>query len=163
MKISRKAKNANVQHISVSIEQSQDEPKPALRTSVFDRLNHSQPRILALDHISDQDRTSVFKRLNTPTPQISVFERLSKPKKQSNMASSHLRQSTLGKLEETKKPSRKRKTMPNKEKLDSLAEKDNVRSSISSRMKCQATLEVDTKGQLKVRRRTIIHTGQSSS
>ncbi|KAM1292029.1 hypothetical protein ACFX13_019380 [Malus domestica] len=88
VKISRKTKNTSVRHISVSVEQSQDESKPAPQTSVFDMLNRSKPKISALDRIGDQDRTSVFKRLNTPTPQRSVFEMLSKPKKQSNMASS---------------------------------------------------------------------------
>ncbi|KAM1563344.1 hypothetical protein ACFX10_037773 [Malus domestica] len=52
--------------------------------------------------------------------------------------------------------------MPKEEKLDGLAEKDNIGSSIPSRMKRQATLEVDIKGQLKVKKLTIIHTGQSS-
>ncbi|KAM2638166.1 hypothetical protein EV1_022574 [Malus domestica] len=32
-----------------------EEPKPAPRTSVFDRLNHSKPRISALDRISGRD------------------------------------------------------------------------------------------------------------
>ncbi|KAM2657598.1 hypothetical protein EV1_012940 [Malus domestica] len=97
-----------------------------------------------------------------PTPQRSVFERLSKPKKQSGTARSLPQQSALDRLEETKKPSRNRKTTPKGEKLDSLAGKDDVQSLIPSRMKRQATLEVDTKGPLKVRRRTIIYTGQSS-
>ncbi|KAM2064856.1 hypothetical protein ACFX16_028201 [Malus domestica] len=48
------------------------------------------------------------------------------------------------------------------EKLDGLARKYDVRSSIPSRMKRQAILEVDTIGSLKVRMCTIIHTGQSS-
>ncbi|KAM1621912.1 hypothetical protein ACFXTN_018692 [Malus domestica] len=47
--------------------------------------------------------------------------------------------------------------MPNEEKLDSLAEKYDVQSSIPLRMKHQATLEVDTRRQLKVKRHTIIH------
>ncbi|KAM1120579.1 hypothetical protein ACFX19_002401 [Malus domestica] len=51
---------------------------------------------------------------------------------------------------------------PKEEKLDGMARKDDVRSSIHSRMKRQAILEVDTIGSLKVRRRTVIHTGQSS-
>ncbi|KAM1337739.1 hypothetical protein ACFX2H_041533 [Malus domestica] len=63
-----------------------EEPKPTPRTSVFERLNYSKPRIAALDHINGRDQTSVFKRLETPTPQRSVFERLSKPKKQSGTA-----------------------------------------------------------------------------
>ena len=137
-------------------------PKPAPRTSVFDRLSYSKLRISAFDRIGSQDRTSVFKRLSTPTPQSSVFERLSKPKKQSGTASSPPRRSALDKLEESKKPSRKRKTTPEEEKLDRLAEKCDVQSLIPSRMKRQVILEVDTKGPLKVRRRTIVHTGQSS-
>ncbi|KAM2122480.1 hypothetical protein ACFX1Q_020148 [Malus domestica] len=51
VKISRKAKNASAQHISMSIEQNQEEPKPAPRTSVFDQLNRSKPKVLALDRI----------------------------------------------------------------------------------------------------------------
>ncbi|KAM2618403.1 hypothetical protein TB1_034688 [Malus domestica] len=97
-----------------------------------------------------------------PTPQRSVFERLSKPKKQSGRTRSHPQRLALDRLEETKKPSRNRKTTPKEEKLDSLAGKDNVQSLIPSRMKRQAALEVDTKGPLKVRWRTIIYAGQSS-
>ncbi|KAM1717050.1 hypothetical protein ACFX11_024941 [Malus domestica] len=97
-----------------------------------------------------------------PTLQRSVFERLSKPKKQSGTARSPPQRSAADRLEETKKPSRNRKTTPKEEKLDSLVGKDNVQSLISSRMKRQAALEVDTKGPLKVRRRTITYTDQSS-
>ncbi|KAM1526071.1 hypothetical protein ACFX10_010455 [Malus domestica] len=139
-----------------------DKPKPAPRTSVFERLNYSKPRIAALDRISGRYQNSVFKRLETPTPQRSVFERLSKPKKQSGTARSPPQRSALDRREETKKPSRNRKTTPKGDKLDSLAGKDDVQSLIPSRMKRQSTLEVDTKGPLKVRRRTIIYTGQSS-
>ncbi|KAM1294746.1 hypothetical protein TB2_014432 [Malus domestica] len=139
-----------------------EEPKPAPRTSVFERLNYSKPRISALDGISGRDQISVFKRLETPTPQRSVFERLSKPKKQNGIARFPPQRSALDRLEETKKPSRNRKTTPKGKKLDSLARKDDVQSLIPSRMKRQATLEVDTKGPLKVRRRTIIYTGQPS-
>ncbi|KAM1444583.1 hypothetical protein ACFX2I_040716 [Malus domestica] len=138
VKISRKTKNASAQHISVSVEQNQEEPKPAPRTSVFDRLNCSKPRISTLDCIGDQEQTSVFKRLNMPTPQSSVFKRLSKPKKQSNTVSFPPRRSALERLVKTK-TYRKRKTMPNEEKLDGLVEKDNVRSLIPLRMKHQAT------------------------
>ncbi|KAM1462790.1 hypothetical protein ACFXTO_047781 [Malus domestica] len=162
MKISSKAKNASTQHISMSVEQNQDEPKFTLWTSVFDRMNRSRPRISALDCIGGQDQTSVFKKLNTLTSQSSVFERLSKPKKRSNTASSPPRWSALERLEDNKKPSRKREMTPKEEKLDGLARKDDVRSSIPSRMKSQAILEVDTIGSLKVRRHIIIHTGQSS-
>ncbi|KAM1100240.1 hypothetical protein ACFX1X_006833 [Malus domestica] len=81
VKISSKAKNASTQHISVSIEQDQEEPKSAPRTSVFDRMNRSRPRTSALNLIGGQNRTSVFKKLNMPISQSSVFERLSKPKK----------------------------------------------------------------------------------
>ncbi|KAM1132693.1 hypothetical protein ACFX19_047758 [Malus domestica] len=139
-----------------------EEPKPTPRTLVFDMLNHSKPRISALDRISGRNRTSVFKRLKMPTPQRSVFKRLSKPKKQSGTARSSPQQSAADRLEETKKSSRNRKTTLKGEKLDSLARKDDVQSLIPSRMKRQATLEVDTKGPLKVRRRTIIYTSQSS-
>ncbi|XP_050125816.1 uncharacterized protein LOC126603114 [Malus sylvestris] len=88
VKISSQAKNASTQHISVSIEQDQKEPKSTPRTPVFDRMNRLRPRTSALDHIGGQNRTSVFKRLNRPTSRSSIFERLSKPNKQSNTASS---------------------------------------------------------------------------
>ncbi|KAM1535827.1 hypothetical protein ACFX1Z_014791 [Malus domestica] len=136
VKISSKAKNASAQHISVSIIQDKEEPQPAPRTSVFDRMNCSKPRVSAPKLIGGQNKTSVFKRLNTS----SVMERLG----------------------EAKEPSKRRKMTPEVEEIDRLAEKDDVRSSIPSRMKRQAILEVNTVGSLKVERRTIIHTGQSS-
>ncbi|KAM1794419.1 hypothetical protein ACFX11_034898 [Malus domestica] len=51
VKILSKTKNANTQHISMSVEQNQEEPKSAPRTSVFDRMNRSKPRILAFNSI----------------------------------------------------------------------------------------------------------------
>ncbi|KAM1365309.1 hypothetical protein ACFX2F_043747 [Malus domestica] len=51
VKISNKVKTISAQHISVSVERNQEEPKPTPRTSVFDRLNHSKPRISAFDRI----------------------------------------------------------------------------------------------------------------
>ena len=125
-------------------------------------MNRLRPRTSALNRIGGQNRTSVFKRLNMPTSQSSIFERLSKPKKQSNTASSPPRRSALERLEDNKKFSRNRETMSKEEKLDRLAEKGDIRSSIPSRMKRQAILEVDANGPLIVRRRTIIRTRQSS-
>ncbi|KAM2599740.1 hypothetical protein TB2_038112 [Malus domestica] len=162
VKISSQTKNASTQHISVSMEQDQEEPKSTSRTPVFDRMNRSRPRTLALDHIGGQNRTSVFKRLNRPTSRSSIFERLSKPNKQSNTASSPPRQSALERLEDNMKFSGNRETTSKEEKLDRLAGKGDIRSSIPSRMKRQAILEVDANGPLIVRRRTIIHTGQSA-
>ncbi|KAM2901555.1 hypothetical protein FF1_007532 [Malus domestica] len=118
--------------------------------SVFDRINRSRPRVSALKLIGGQNRTSVFKRLNTSVSRSSVFKRLSKPKKQSNTTNFPPRQSIMEKLEEAKEPSRRRKTTPEVEKIERLAEKDDVRSSIPSRMKCQTILEVNTVGSLKV-------------
>ena len=97
-----------------------------------------------------------------PTSQSSIFERLSEPKKQSNAPSFPPKRSVLKRLEKTEKPSRRKETTPKKQKPDSLAEKDDIQSSILSRMKRQTLLEIDENGPLKVRRRTIIHTGQSS-
>ncbi|KAM1845266.1 hypothetical protein ACFX13_019588 [Malus domestica] len=57
------------------------------------------------------------------------------------MANFPLRWSALEKLEDNKKPSRKREMTPKEEKLDGLARKDDVRSSIPSRMKHQAILK----------------------
>ncbi|KAM1291749.1 hypothetical protein ACFX13_019139 [Malus domestica] len=162
VKISSKTKNASAQHISMSIIQNKEEPQPAPQTSVFDRMYRSRPRFSATKLIGDQNRTSVFKRLNTSASRSSVFKRLLKPKKQSNTTSFPPRQSVMKRLEEAKKPSRRRKTAPEVEKIDRLAEKDDVQSSIPSRMKRQTILEVNTVGSLKVKRRTIIHTGQSS-
>ncbi|KAM1119713.1 hypothetical protein ACFX1X_044339 [Malus domestica] len=78
------------------------------------------------------------------------------------MTSSPPCQSALERLEDNKKLSRNRETTSKEEKVDGLAEKGDIRSSIPSRMKRQAILEVNTNGPLKVRRLTIIHTGQSS-
>ncbi|KAM1878340.1 hypothetical protein ACFX14_040338 [Malus domestica] len=125
-------------------------------------MNRSRPRTSALDHIGGQNQTFVFKRLNRPSSRSSIFERLSKPNKQSNTASSPPRQSALERLEDNMKFSGNRETTLKEEKLDMLVEKGDIRSSIPSRMKCQAILEVDANGPLIVRRRTIIHTGQST-
>ncbi|KAM1762297.1 hypothetical protein TB1_004858 [Malus domestica] len=125
-------------------------------------MNCSRTRVSAPKLIGGQNRTSVFKRLNTSVSRSSVFKRLSKPKKQSNTTSFPPRQSVMERLGEAKEPSKRRKTTPEVEKIDRLAEKDDVRRSIPSRMKRQAILEVNIVGSLKVKRRTIIHTGQSS-
>ena len=55
VKISSKVKKASAQHISVSIEQDQEEPKPSPRTSVFDRMSHSSSRTSVLNRIGGQD------------------------------------------------------------------------------------------------------------
>ncbi|KAM1218541.1 hypothetical protein TB2_045648 [Malus domestica] len=111
-------------------------------------MNRSRPRTSALDHIGGQNRTSVFKRLNRPTSRSSIFERLSKPNKQSNTASSPPRQSALERLEDNMKFSGNRETTSKEEKLGRLVEKGDIRSSIPSRMKRQAILEVDANGPL---------------
>ncbi|KAM1072805.1 hypothetical protein FF1_018023 [Malus domestica] len=148
VKISSKAKNASTQHISVSIEQDRDEPKSTPQTPIFNRMKRSRPRTSPLDHIGGQNRTSVFKRLNRPTSRSSIFERLSKPNKQSTTASSPPRQSALERLEDNMKFSGNRETTSKEEKLDRLAGKGDIRSSIPSRMKRQAILEVDANGPL---------------
>ncbi|KAM1777310.1 hypothetical protein ACFX11_043993 [Malus domestica] len=125
-------------------------------------MNCSRPRTSTFNRIGGQNRTSIFKRLNMPTSRSSIFKTLSKPKKQNNMTSSPPCQSALERLEDNKKLSRNRETTSKEEKVDGLADKGDIRSSIPSRMKRQAILEVNTNGPLKVRRFTIIHTGQSS-
>ncbi|KAM1247798.1 hypothetical protein ACFX15_043087 [Malus domestica] len=65
------------------------------------------------------------------------------------MTSSPPCQSALERLEDNKKLSRNRETTSKEEKVDGLAEKGDIRSSIPSRMKRQAILEVDTNGPLK--------------
>ncbi|KAM1754928.1 hypothetical protein ACFX12_007326 [Malus domestica] len=123
---------------------------PNAPTSVFDRMNRSRTRVLAPKLIGGQNRTSVLKRLNTSVSRSSVFKRLSKPKKQSDTTSFPPRQSVMERLGEAKEPFKRRKTTPEVEKIDRLAKKDDVRSSIPSRMKRQAILEVNTVGSLKV-------------
>ncbi|KAM1024584.1 hypothetical protein EV2_038916 [Malus domestica] len=91
-------------------------------------------------------RTSVFDRMNRSRPRTSALDRIG----------------ALERRKDNRKFSGNRETSSNEEKLDRLAEKCDIRSSIPSRMKRQAILEVDENGPLKVRRRTIIHTGQSS-
>ncbi|KAM2067327.1 hypothetical protein ACFX1T_043672 [Malus domestica] len=125
-------------------------------------MNCSKPRVSAPKLIGGQNKTSVFKRLNTSVSRGSVFKRLSKPKKQSNTTSFPPRQSVMERLGEAKEHSKRRKKTPEVERIDRLTENDDIRSSIPSRMTRQAILEVNTVGSLKVKRRTIIHTGQSS-
>ncbi|KAM2702499.1 hypothetical protein EV2_004203 [Malus domestica] len=112
VKISSKAKNASAQHISIRIIQDKEEPQPAPRTSVFDRMNCSKPRVSTPKLISGQNKTSVFKRLNASVSRGSVFKRLSKPKKQSNTTSFPPRQSVMERLGEAKEYSKRRKTTP---------------------------------------------------
>ena len=121
VKISSKEKNASTQHISISVEQDQEEPKTAPRRSVFKRMNHSKPRNSTLNRIGGLDRTSIFKRLSAPAHQSSVFKRLSKPKGQSNTTGITPRRSAMERLGDSNEPSRKRETTPEEEKLDKLA------------------------------------------
>ncbi|KAM1556665.1 hypothetical protein ACFX10_040172 [Malus domestica] len=82
-----------------------------------------------------------------PAPQTSVFDRMNRSKPR---VSAPKLIGVMERLEEAKEPFRRRKTKPEVEKIDRLAEKDDVRSFIPSRMKHQAILEVNTVGSLKV-------------
>ncbi|KAM1012998.1 hypothetical protein ACFX2C_043181 [Malus domestica] len=63
-----------------------------------------------------------------------------------------------------KEPSRKKKIQFLKREYPvDIANDDEIRSLILSHMKRLLTLDVSTDGQLKVKRRTIIHRGQSSN
>ncbi|KAM1140181.1 hypothetical protein ACFX19_040976 [Malus domestica] len=82
-----------------------------------------------------------------PAPQTSVFDRMNRSKPR---VSAPKLIGVMERLEEAKEPFRRRKMKPEVEKIDRLAEKDDVRSFIPSRMKHQAILEVNTVGSLKV-------------
>ncbi|KAF7142225.1 hypothetical protein RHSIM_Rhsim05G0112700 [Rhododendron simsii] len=132
-----KGKKANAQHITVEEVKEDDNEQAAPRISVFDRIEASIPR------------TSVFNRLGvtkemcegaTLQPKKSIFSRLG-----NRSASS--RENNF---------ERKEKSV----ELDSAKEDEEARSSIPSRMKRITSLEINAEGPLKVKRRTIILTGQ---
>ncbi|KAG5525039.1 hypothetical protein RHGRI_031655 [Rhododendron griersonianum] len=132
-----KGKKADVQHITAEEVKEDDNEQVAPRVSVFDRIEAPIPR------------TSVFNRLGvtketcegaTLEPKKSIFSRLGN---RSALSREH-------------NSDREGKSI----ELDSAKEDEETRSSIPSRMKRITSLEVNAEGPLKVKRRTIVLTGQ---
>ncbi|KAG5523897.1 hypothetical protein RHGRI_030782 [Rhododendron griersonianum] len=132
-----KGKKADVQHITAEEVKEDDNEQVAPRVSVFDRIEAPIPR------------TSVFNRLGvtketcegaTLQPKKSIFSRLGNRSASSREHNSEREGKSI--------------------ELDSAKEDEETRSSIPSRMKQITSLEVNAEGPLKVKRRTIILTGQ---
>ncbi|KAG5523772.1 hypothetical protein RHGRI_030683 [Rhododendron griersonianum] len=132
-----KGKKANAQHITVEEVKEDDNEQAAPRVSIFDRIEAPIPW------------TSVFNRLGvtketcegaTLQPKKSIFSRL-------RNRSASLREDNS---------ERKGKSV----ELDSAKEDEETRSSNPSRMKRITSLEVNAEGPLKVKRCTIVLTGQ---
>ncbi|KAG5524131.1 hypothetical protein RHGRI_030953 [Rhododendron griersonianum] len=132
-----KGKKADVQHIIAKEVKEDDNEQVAPRVSVFDRIEAPIPR------------TSVFNRLGvtketckgaTLQPKKSIFSRLGNRSASSREHNSEREGKSI--------------------ELDSAKEDEETRSSIPSRMKRITSLEVNAEGPLKVKRRTIVLTGQ---
>ncbi|KAH7861391.1 hypothetical protein Vadar_025523 [Vaccinium darrowii] len=132
-----KSKKANVQHITIEEVEEDDNQQSSPRVSVFDRIE------------APGNRTSVFDRLGVTketrkesTLQIkkSIFSRLG------NRSISSKGENIKGKGKSIE--------------IDSSKGDEETRSSIPSRMKRITSLDVDTEGPLKVKRCTIVLTGQ---
>uniref|UniRef100_A0A7N2L0M9 RNA-directed DNA polymerase n=1 Tax=Quercus lobata TaxID=97700 RepID=A0A7N2L0M9_QUELO len=136
--IKKRSDPSSSQYITVEVGESSNQ-----------RKDHSSPHVSVFDRIeASSSRNTVFDRLNTTclTPNKdtfackSVFDRLGATKRPID---SHSQSSINFDVQGEKKAN------------------DEIRSSISSCMKRNFTLEINTEGSLKVKRRTIVHTSQS--
>uniref|UniRef100_A0A7N2N597 RNA-directed DNA polymerase n=1 Tax=Quercus lobata TaxID=97700 RepID=A0A7N2N597_QUELO len=136
--IKKRSDPSSSQYITVEVGESSNQ-----------RKDHSSPHVSVFDRIeASSSRITVFDRLNTTclTPNRdtlackSVFDRLGATKRPID---SHSQSSINFDVQGEKKAN------------------DEIRSSIPSRMKRNFTLEINTQGSLKVKRRTIVHTSQS--
>ncbi|KAH7847700.1 hypothetical protein Vadar_029231 [Vaccinium darrowii] len=132
-----KSKKANVQHITIEEVEEDDNQQSSPRVSVFDRIEAPVTRTSVLDRL---DVTKETRKESTLQTKKSIFSRLGN-------------RSTSSKEENIKE---KGKSI----EIDSSKGDEETRSSIPSRMKRITSLDVDTEGPLKVKRRTIILTGQ---
>ena len=104
---------------------------------------------------------SVFNRIETSSSQITVFDRLNTTCLTQNRDTLACK-SVFDRLGATKRPIDS--YSQNSINFDIQGKKkanDEIRSSIPSRMKRNFTLDINTEGSLKVKRRTIVHTSQS--
>ncbi|KAH7841973.1 hypothetical protein Vadar_000063 [Vaccinium darrowii] len=131
-----KGKNANVQHITIEEAKEDDNQRVPHRVSVIDRIDVPIPRTSVFNRLGITKET---RKVATSRPQKSIFARLGN-------RSNALKEGN----------SEKAKSI----ELNSAKDDEEARSSVPSRMKRITSLEVNAEGPLKVKRRTIVLTGQ---
>ncbi|KAH7847684.1 hypothetical protein Vadar_029012 [Vaccinium darrowii] len=132
-----KSKKANVQHITIEEVEEDDNQQSSPRVSVFDRIEAPVTRTSVFDRLCVTKETRKESTLQTKK---SIFSRLG------NRSTSSKGENIKGKGKSIE--------------IDSSKGDEETRSSIPSRMKRITSLDVDTEGPLKVKRRTIVLTGQ---
>ncbi|KAH7847365.1 hypothetical protein Vadar_025265 [Vaccinium darrowii] len=132
-----KSKKANVQHITIEEVEEDDNQQSSPRVSVFDRIEAPVTRTSIFDRLGVTKETRKESTLQTKK---SIFSRLG------NRSTSSKGENIKGKGKSIE--------------IDSSKGDEETRSSIPSRMKRITSLDVDTEGPLKVKRRTIVLTGQ---
>ncbi|KAH7843602.1 hypothetical protein Vadar_018648 [Vaccinium darrowii] len=132
-----KSKKANVQHITIEEVEEDDNQQSSPRVSVFDRIEAPVTRTSVFDRLGVTKETRKESTLQTKK---SIFSRLG------NRSTSSKGENIKGKGKSIE--------------IDSSKGDEETRSSIPSRMKRITSLDVDTEGPLKVKRRTIVLTGQ---
>ncbi|KAH7850616.1 hypothetical protein Vadar_000484 [Vaccinium darrowii] len=132
-----KSKTANGQHITIEEVEEDDNQQSSPRVSVFDRIEAPVTRTSVFDRLGVTKETR--KESTLPTKK-SIFSRLG------NRSTSSKGENIKGKGKSIE--------------IDSSKGDEETRSSIPSRMKRITSPDVDTEGPLKVKRRTIVLTGQ---
>jgi len=137
-----------VQHISTEeVDDSEDEnAQPPTKPSVFDRLQPStskkRPSIFTRIGRSQNPNPSIFWRVKSHAqPKLSVFNRIMKEKQSPSPLSQEQKDSVFNRL----------------------GDRNKAQSSIPSHMKRFLTLNVKTDGLQRVKRRTVVFTGQQSN
>jgi hypothetical protein len=110
-------------------------------------------------------RVSVFDRIGAPATHTSVFDRLGATKKARKKTMFQPAKSVLSPLGSKSMSSKKgdSKRALKSIELDSSKEDKDTQSSVPSRMKRVTSLEINIEGPLKIKRRTIVLTGQSKN
>ncbi|KAG5529093.1 hypothetical protein RHGRI_029682 [Rhododendron griersonianum] len=142
-------------------------PKP-IRISAKGKGKKVDVQHITAEEVKEDDneqvapRVSVFDRIEAPIPQTSVFNRLGVTKETCEGATLQPKKSIFSRLGNRSTSSREHNSEREGKsiELDSAKEDEETRSSIPSRMKRITSLEVNTEGPLKVKRRTIVLTGQ---
>ncbi|KAG5561084.1 hypothetical protein RHGRI_004186 [Rhododendron griersonianum] len=142
-------------------------PKP-IRISAKGKGKKADVQHITAEEVKEDDneqvapRVSVFDRIEAPIPQTSVFNRLGVTKETCEGATLQPKKSIFSRLRNRSASSREHNSEREGKsiELDSAKEDEETRSSIPSRMKRITSLEVNAEGPLKVKRRTIVLTGQ---
>ena len=135
----KKRSNASSsQYITMEVDESSNKRKyhSSSRVSVFDRIEASSLRITVFDRLN----TTCLTQNRDTLACKSVFDRLGATKRH---VDSHSQNSINFKVQREKKAH------------------DEIHSSIPSHMKRNSSLDINTEGSLKVKRRMIVHTSQS--